>query len=428
MNLKWLRITILSKRNSWLRGPAKEDAFRRFKEELTKPTVLTLYDPNAPTKILADASSHGLGAVLLQHNGSNWRPIAYASWAMSDTECHYAQIEKETVATIWASKKFAGYILGKWISIKTDHKPLVPILGIKRLDNLPPRVLRFRLRLNRFNHSISCVLGKYMYIADTLSQTPIPATLRDTDLQDLAESLVEMCVNHLPASNQRLEEYHQAQGQDHICSAVINYCKNGWPAKEKVDADIKPYWNAWGELTVHQGLLLYGKWIVIPNALQKEMLTKNSPRPSRSWDVLTSRKAICLMAGNNSANWQLCEAVLSVCEELNSEQQWSKQNSLISHGSDLFVLNGVSYLLIVDYFSRFPEIFKLKITIANFARSYDFVISLHEDPNYLTHAEVTFTLWRFFMGKFQHGGQNSWWTQDGAMCQQSQCEGFWAKN
>ena len=79
-----------------------------------------------------------LGAVLLQKNKQEWRPVAYASRAMSETETRYAQIEKEALATTWACKKFSTYILGKHISIKTDHKPLVPLLGSKHLDNLPP--------------------------------------------------------------------------------------------------------------------------------------------------------------------------------------------------------------------------------------------------------------------------------------------------
>ena len=33
-------------------------------QELSKPTTLALYDPEALTKVSADASSHGLGAVL----------------------------------------------------------------------------------------------------------------------------------------------------------------------------------------------------------------------------------------------------------------------------------------------------------------------------------------------------------------------------
>ena len=52
--------------------------------ELSKPmreflTVLALYDPEADTKISADASSHGLGGVLLQKNQQEWRSVAYAS-------------------------------------------------------------------------------------------------------------------------------------------------------------------------------------------------------------------------------------------------------------------------------------------------------------------------------------------------------------
>ena len=66
---------------------------------------------------------------------------------------------------------------------------------------------------------------------------------------------------HLPASSQWLDEYRRAQAQDHICSSVINFCQNDWPGKE-INTDIKPYWNAQGELTVHQGFLLYGNRII----------------------------------------------------------------------------------------------------------------------------------------------------------------------
>ena len=62
---------------------------------------------------------------------------------MTETEMRYAQIEKEALATTWACERFSDYILGKTITIETDHKPLVPLLSTKHLDNIPPRVLRF---------------------------------------------------------------------------------------------------------------------------------------------------------------------------------------------------------------------------------------------------------------------------------------------
>ena len=67
------------------------------KKELCKPALFAHYNPNAPTKISADASSYGLGAVLLQENDDSWRPVAYASHSMTKTEERYAQIEKEAL-------------------------------------------------------------------------------------------------------------------------------------------------------------------------------------------------------------------------------------------------------------------------------------------------------------------------------------------
>ena len=129
---------LLSKSSTWTWGPHQSKAFTLVKEELSKPTTLALYNPEAPTKISADASSYGLGAVLLQQANGDWRPVAYASRSMSETERRYAQIEKEALAATWACEKFSDFILSKHIEIETDHKPLVPLLGTKHLDNLPP--------------------------------------------------------------------------------------------------------------------------------------------------------------------------------------------------------------------------------------------------------------------------------------------------
>ena len=143
---------LLSKDRAWMWNRSQEEAFTAIKAEIVKPTVLVLYNQTAETKISADASSYGLGAVLLQQHRGEWRPVSFASRALSETEQHYAQIEKEALATVWACEKFGEYILGKQISIETDHKPLVSLLGTKCLDNMPPRMLRFRLRLLQFEY------------------------------------------------------------------------------------------------------------------------------------------------------------------------------------------------------------------------------------------------------------------------------------
>ena len=77
---------LLSSKWSWVWDPAQEHAFVQIKLELTRPTTLSLYDPHASAKVSADTSSFGLGAVLLQQSEDEWKPVAYASRSMSNTE------------------------------------------------------------------------------------------------------------------------------------------------------------------------------------------------------------------------------------------------------------------------------------------------------------------------------------------------------
>ena len=63
---------LLSKKNQWCWGHEQQRAFSSLKQELSTAPVLQLYDPNKPLKISADASSYGLGAVMLQKDKEVW--------------------------------------------------------------------------------------------------------------------------------------------------------------------------------------------------------------------------------------------------------------------------------------------------------------------------------------------------------------------
>ena len=235
--------SLLNKNCSWHWDLPQEESFSQLKSELTRPVILTHYDPSAEAKVSADASSFGLGAVLLQKNANMWKPVAYASRAMSETERRYAQIEKEALAAVWACDKFYDYLLGRTFLIETDHKPLVPLLGSKSLDSLPPRILRFRLRLSRFNYSIHHVPGKLLYTPDTLSRAPV-STVEESDkvFHTEAEMFAMAAVENLPASAQRLESYKPSQLKDPVCSQVTHHCLQGWPSKHQITSQLRPYW------------------------------------------------------------------------------------------------------------------------------------------------------------------------------------------
>ena len=86
---------LLSTKKAWVWNHAQDTAFEQIKLELTRPVVLALYDPSTELKVCADASAYGLGAVLLQkHSTIDWKAVAYASRALSETESRYSQIER----------------------------------------------------------------------------------------------------------------------------------------------------------------------------------------------------------------------------------------------------------------------------------------------------------------------------------------------
>ena len=101
-------------------------------------------------------------------------PYAEAtSRSMTETERRYAQIEKEALAITWALEHWADFLIGMKFKVETDHKPLIPLLSTKLIDELPIRIQRFRMRLMGFDFTIHHVSGKILYTSDSLSRSPL---------------------------------------------------------------------------------------------------------------------------------------------------------------------------------------------------------------------------------------------------------------
>ena len=360
---------LLSDKQAWVWTPAQDEAFTKLKKELTNPNILALYDPTAETTVSADASSHGLGAVLLQKVHNNWHPIAYASRSMTNAESRYAQIEKEALAATWACEKFATYIQGKTITLETDHKPLVPLLSHKHLDSLPPRVVRFRLRLMRFDYIIKHVPGKSLHTADTLSRAPLKVTADSDELLEIqeVEFYISTVISTLPVSDTRLSTIAEAQANDPVCSTLLSYCRNSWPDKSSLPDATKPYRKYEGEFSVHDNLLLFENRVVIPKLQQQEILQK----------LHNGHQGVqrCRLRAQLSVWWlhirHAIDNFIQHCPECQQTSIPSRQPlmtaTLPSHpwervASDLFHLKNSTYLIVVDYFSRYPEVVQLKST------------------------------------------------------------------
>ncbi len=102
-------------------------------EAITSTTNLQFYNAKKPFTLQVDASSHGLGAALIQDKG----PVAFASNALTDTETRYSNIEWEMLAIVFGLERFHHYVYGHEVRIETDHKSLEAILKKNLYRALP---------------------------------------------------------------------------------------------------------------------------------------------------------------------------------------------------------------------------------------------------------------------------------------------------
>ena len=113
-----------------------QEAFDTLKS-LLNATTMAFYNPDATTQIITDASPVGLGTILAQQQeNGEYKPIAYGSRALTDTETRYSQTEKEALAVTWSCQHFHYYIYDRHVTIITDHKPLKKLLSAQ--SNPPP--------------------------------------------------------------------------------------------------------------------------------------------------------------------------------------------------------------------------------------------------------------------------------------------------
>ena len=137
--------------------------FEWVKEAVISDTTLRYFDPSLPVTIQVDASQVGLGAALLQ----NSKPIAFASKALTETECRYANIEREMLAAVFRAERFHTYVYGWSFMIKSDHKPLESIFR-KNLADTPAWLQCMMLCLQGYDFTIHYRPGKEMLIPDIL--------------------------------------------------------------------------------------------------------------------------------------------------------------------------------------------------------------------------------------------------------------------
>nr|GEU52981.1 reverse transcriptase domain-containing protein [Tanacetum cinerariifolium] len=124
-----------------------------------------------PFELMYDASDFAIGAVLGQRQDKHFRPIHYASKAMTEAESNYTTTEKEMLAVVYTFEKFRSYLIMNNSIVYMDHSALKYMFSKK---DSKVRLLRWVLILQEFTFKVIDTKGAENLATDHLSRQENP--------------------------------------------------------------------------------------------------------------------------------------------------------------------------------------------------------------------------------------------------------------
>ncbi|XP_055625394.1 uncharacterized protein K02A2.6-like isoform X1 [Toxorhynchites rutilus septentrionalis] len=345
-------------------GEDQRYCFNDLRQELCNNVRrLGFFSANDITEVYVDASPVGLGAVLAQRDKDNVpRIICFASKGLTTTERVYPQTQREALAVVWAVEKFYLYLFGLRFTIFTDHKTLEYIHGGKHRDGRRAcsRAEGWALRLQPYDFDIKYIPG-YTNIADVLSRLVVEV---EKPFEEHTDHFL-FTVGEAPLAI-TLEEIKQATIIDETLASVVKALgTHDWsPELFRYQAFEK-------ELAVIEGIVVRDDRIVLPTKLrQRALRIAHRGHPG----VVAMRRNI------REKMWWPCmdRDVANVVQECAGCAAVSKQHPpepLIRKEMperpwqeieiDFFSANEcATFLVIVDYYSRFLRVIEMKSTTA----------------------------------------------------------------
>ena len=287
-----------------------------------------------------------------------------------------ANIERELLAVVFACIRFNTYLQGRRFTVQSDHKPL-EMIHLKSMHNTPPRLQRMLLQLQKYDMKIEYKPGSEMLLADALSRCPARYS---------QEIKLDLCVDYIAFMSAWIETLRETTCEDPVLSTVYQLMQHGWPKeRRRVPNVAKYYWDFRDELSTDEGLLLKGLSLVIPAVLRESYLQRLHEGHLSASKTLTNAKLHMFWPGmeadikDYTRRCQVCiKRSRPAREPLQPHEipdgPWQKL------GMDFFDLQGKCYVLICDYFSKFPYMYSCKTSWGSLK---DHLIDLFSNEGFL---------------------------------------------
>lgn len=358
---------LLKKETRWNWDKDCQQAFDKVKELVTSDLILTHYSTDKPITLAVDASPYGLGAVFSHRmsDGSD-KPIAFASRSLSPAEKNYSQIDKEALGIIWGIKKFHSYLYGRKFTLITDHQPLIYIFNPKK--GIPvtasARLQRYSLFLTAYDYGIEFRGTAKHGNADSLSRLPLKLVEEDPSI-NLVDAFHVAQIDVLPVSSKLVE---QQTRKDKTLGLVCSFVQSGWTTAYK-EGELSPFYTRRNELTVHQGCLMWGVRVIIPNKLRSQMLSQIHEGHLGVVKMKALARGFVWWPGIDQEIENLTKTCAGCQENQNAPKlaplnawEWPSQPWDRVHIDFAGPFLGSMFLIMVDAHSKWPEVIKMNKT------------------------------------------------------------------
>ena len=255
-----------------------QTAFEKLKQLLVSSPILSFPIEGGDFILDTDASNHGIGAVLSQKQDGVEKVIAYFSRVLSKTERNYCVTRRELLAVVDSIKSFHQYLYGRKFLVRSDHVSLRWLMSFKELEG---QLARWLERLQQYDFEVLHRKGVAHKNADSLSRRPCAENkcnyCSKVELKENRDSFD--LVRRIVFEENDFKKFREQQLNDQAIAVILQGKEVGRrPSLQEIsllEVSAKIYWTLWDALIIKNGVL-YRKWIA-PN-LKTEVLQIVVPR------------------------------------------------------------------------------------------------------------------------------------------------------
>ena len=350
-----------------------------------------IYDPKKPTAVSTDWSKRGIGQILSQKQCScdsdqpgccpgGWATIAFASRFCHPAEENYSPVEGEALSAAVGLHKFKHFVMGcDKLTLVVDHKPLVKLLGDKRMEDIPnSRLLRLKEKTLPFNFKVVHRPGLLHKGPDFASR--YPQNEPDHFLGEMNELVenIEVALHGEVANsweNSGLSKVtwqmvKQATGSDKTLASLRELIEGGGESGRDDHGDstheerqFVPYMD---RLWVQDGGVLLDDRVVIPEQLRKRVLD-SLHSAHQGVSQMYARAELSVFWPGLHADLEEVRATCNICRvnapsnpKLPPQDPPKLDYPFQQICADYMTLNGVQYLVVVDRLTGWPDVRRSK--------------------------------------------------------------------